>query len=56
MVLGDTRFFIRNQFIRNLHAESRKIKKLLELHYMTIFQIRNFFHTYLHFFFLWQKL
>ena len=32
----NTCFFIRNQFIRNLHVESRKIKKLLELHYMTI--------------------
>ena len=25
-------FFIRNQFIRNLHVESQKIKKLLQLH------------------------
>ena len=32
-----TRFFIRNQFIRNLHVESKKIKKLLQLHFMTIF-------------------
>ena len=38
-----TRFFIRNQFVRNLHVEFRKIKKLLELHYMTIFQNKKLF-------------
>ena len=45
--LAITRFsYIRNQIIRNAHVESQKIKKLLELHYMTIFSNKKLFHTY----------
>ena len=42
----DTRFFIRNMFIRNLRAESSKIKKLLLkiiYIYISISEIRNLF-------------
>ena len=38
-----TFFFIRNQFIRNLNVESRKIKKLLELHLRDYFSNKKLF-------------
>ena len=38
-----TRFFIRNMFIRNLHVESSKIKKLLLLHSISISKKRQFY-------------
>ena len=40
-----TRFFIRNMFIRNLHVESSKIKKLLLRHSISISEIRNLFFS-----------
>ena len=36
-------FFIRNQFIRNLQVESRKIKKLLQLHFYDYFSNKKLF-------------
>ena len=44
-------FFIKNQLIRNVHVGYRRIKKLLELHfiYMAIFlNKRPFIHIYIH--------
>ena len=39
-------FFIRNQFIRNLHVESQKFKKLLQLHcYDYFLNKKHIFHV-----------
>ena len=46
-IIWSTRFiFIRNMFIRNLHVESSKTKKLLLLHSISISEIRNLFFFY----------